>query len=147
MKLILIPTSGTNCIIFLPNKELHSASSRCGIVQANTHSLKQTCKHTEPITQRIRECQMFLPLAMSTEASTMGIMLIDASAWGRQDTQSLLNLLPQATPALNAVTHTLIGLLRPFGDGGRPMAMRVSATGRMTNHTGVLSGTFPMTFT
>lgn len=60
---------------------------------------------------------MFLPLAMSTEASTMGIMLIDASAWGRQDTQSLLNFLPQATPALNAVTHTLIGLLRPFGDG------------------------------
>lgn len=58
---------------------------------------------------------MFLPLAMSTEASTMGIMLIDASAEGQHDTLSLLNFPPQATPAPNAVTHTPIGLSQPPG--------------------------------
>lgn len=32
---------------------------------------------------------MFLPQAMSTEASTMGIMLIDASAEGQQGAHTL----------------------------------------------------------
>lgn len=45
-----------------------------------THASKHTSTH------RIREYQMFLPLAMSTEANTMGIILIDAAAVGQQDT-------------------------------------------------------------
>lgn len=39
----------------------------------------------------------------------MGIMLIDASAEGQQDTD-FLNVPPQATPAPNGGKHTPIGL-------------------------------------
>lgn len=52
---------------------------------------------------------MFLPLAMSTEASTIEIMLIDASAVGRRDTHSLLNHPAPATPAPIAERNTPIG--------------------------------------
>lgn len=62
------------------------------------------------MTDRIREGQMFLPLAMSTEASTMGIMLIDASAEAQQEKFSLLNFPPQVTPRPNVATHAAIGL-------------------------------------
>lgn len=56
----------------------------------------------------------------------MGIMLIDASAEGQEDTRSLLNFPQQATPALNAATRTTIGLPAPLRDEDRPMAKRVS---------------------
>ena len=56
-------------------------------------------------------------------------------------TQALLNLPPQATPALNAAVVSPIGLSLWGVDG--PMALRVSATGWLTEHTGVFSGTFP----
>lgn len=56
----------------------------------------------------------------------MGIMLIDASAEGQEDTRSLLNIPPQATPALNAATRTTIGLPAPLRDEDGPMAKWVS---------------------
>lgn len=54
----------------------------------HAQSLTETWKHSETIAHRVRERLMFLPLAMRTEASTMGIMLIDASAEGQHDTVS-----------------------------------------------------------
>jgi len=51
---------------------------------------------------------------MSTEASTMGIMLMDASVQAQRDQRAHLNFLPQATPRPNAATHTPIGLSRPL---------------------------------
>lgn len=77
----------------------------------------------------------------------MGIMLIDASAEGQQDTHSLLNFPPQATPTLKVGTQSPIGLTRPLGYEEGPMATRVRKIGWRMNNTGVLSGTIPMTFT
>lgn len=81
--------NNTCCILMLHHLsfQVHNASSLCGNMQAGTlsHTNLQT---GETITHRIRGCQMFLPLAMSTEASTMGIMLIDASAEAQRDTHS-----------------------------------------------------------
>lgn len=43
----------------------------------------------------------------------MGIMLIDASAEGRQDAHTLLNFPPQAALFLNTAVHSPIGLRWP----------------------------------
>lgn len=88
---------------------------------------------------------MFLPLAMNTEASTMGIILIDASAKGQQDTHSFKLSTTGNTRSECGNTHSYWFVMASRDEDG-PMAVRVSATGGLRNHTGVFSGTFPMTF-
>lgn len=73
----------------------------------------------------------------------MGIMLIDASAEGQQNTHTLLNFPPQATPAPNARTRSAIGLLWPPEDEDGPIEARDGTFGGLTNHTGVCLEHFP----
>ncbi len=124
-----------NCTVLAPHV----------VICADRHAHTQTCKHAKTITHRIKECQMFLPLAMSTEASTMGIMLIDASAEGQQDTLSFKVSTTGNTRSKCGNTHSYWFVTASRDEDG-PMAMGVSATGWQMNYTGVLFGTFRMTF-